>query len=549
MLLSLGYACYISAEPIECLDDIDIECTHGGKDAFFYRKWLGVMIFFLALGLNLINMLLIIHSVLVRVQKSDRWRLQFGTDGTRCGSRLSTCCGKFFKTVKYSFHSNKDGITSPKSKDSCLLRSGDYCYSAANAPLTGHSDPLPSLDACLEPVEIRASVCYHKTSGIGDDEENELSLGVSKPRAPPSRSGTSTSPYEFNASKVRATVKRESVIITESLQLTVHEGEGIKDGKPRAPLSRFGTSTNTSEFNASKVLAAIKRESVIITESLQLTDHEEEVIKDDKHRAPPSRSGTRANPYEFNASKVRASIKKESSSTLGVGEPKGDTQPFIRNNISSRRNSNESESNDAAAGREEDNERDANINPRNDRVGKEVIAQALIYIGCFFLTYIFTAIVNFAKMQGKPVPFALQLLARLTMPMQGVFNIIVYTRPHIVSLRRHNPQYSWFKAFIIVFKTGGDNDSVGRRSNQQPASNEDISRRQKLIRRDFNRRMTEVHSRSAVSPELIAAARQARLADEENWVSERKINQPNNNGGALDEELSVGARGLETDST
>ena len=72
--------------------------------------------------------------------------------------------------------------------------------------------------------------------------------------------------------------------------------------------------------------------------------------------------------------------------------------------------------------------------------------------------------------------------------------MLVYTRPHIVSLRRN---YSWFKAFGIVFKSGGDNDSVGQsqRSSTRPASDADIRRRQERIERDHKRRMALIQSR------------------------------------------------------
>ena len=167
---------------------------------------------------------------------------------------------------------------------------------------------------------------------------------------------------------------------------------------------------------------------------------------------------------------------------------------------------NENNKNNEYSENNEYNENNENTNPSNNRVDKEAIAQACLYMSCLFLTYIFTIIVNVAKIQGKEVPFTLQLLARLTLPMQGIFNIVAYTQPHKVSLRRRrNSEYSLCKAFVAVFKAGGDNDSVGQnqRSIQQPASDEDIRRRQELIKRDFNRRMTDIRRRLLVSPELL----------------------------------------------
>ena len=222
--------------------------------------------------------------------------------------------------------------------------------------------------------------------------------------------------------------------------------------------------------------------------------------------------------------------------TLDDGEPSGfdeidDLQPvtggsrlrqhsnhrmslYESNNVATGiEGNNENNKNNEYSENDEYNENNENTNPSNNRVDKEAIAQACLYMSCLFLTYIFTIIVNVAKIQGKEVPFTLQLLARLTLPMQGIFNIVAYTQPHKVSLRRRNSEYSLCKAFVAVFKAGGDNDSVGQnqRSIQQPASDEDIRRRQELIKRDFNRRMTQpilsftmIHTTSSFSLIVVA---------------------------------------------
>ena len=48
----------------------------------------------------------------------------------------------------------------------------------------------------------------------------------------------------------------------------------------------------------------------------------------------------------------------------------------------------------------------------------------------------------------------LVLLASIFYPLGGLFNILVYTRPKVLSLRRINPQYYWFQAFVIVIRAG-----------------------------------------------------------------------------------------------
>ena len=99
--------CWISAVPIECLSDSDIECSRGGKDALIYRTWLGLSIFPIVFSVIFVNMILIIHSVLVQKQKSDRYRLRTSGADNSCGSRIAryflcftSCIGGLFMTIK-----------------------------------------------------------------------------------------------------------------------------------------------------------------------------------------------------------------------------------------------------------------------------------------------------------------------------------------------------------------------------------------------------------------------------------------------------------------
>ncbi len=42
--------------------------------------------------------------------------------------------------------------------------------------------------------------------------------------------------------------------------------------------------------------------------------------------------------------------------------------------------------------------------------------------------------------------------------MTGFFNILVYTRPHVVTVRRRHGDYLWLRAFLCVVKSCGDHD-------------------------------------------------------------------------------------------
>jgi hypothetical protein len=58
----------------------DVDCTRGGKNALFYRKWLGAYIFPTGACIIFMNMALIIHSVLAQKKKSDQNRLGAGAN-------------------------------------------------------------------------------------------------------------------------------------------------------------------------------------------------------------------------------------------------------------------------------------------------------------------------------------------------------------------------------------------------------------------------------------------------------------------------------------
>jgi hypothetical protein len=43
-------------------------------------------------------------------------------------------------------------------------------------------------------------------------------------------------------------------------------------------------------------------------------------------------------------------------------------------------------------------------------------------------------------------------------PLNGLFTILIYTRPDVVNIKRGNPEYSWLRAFVMVLKGSGKKD-------------------------------------------------------------------------------------------
>ena len=87
---------------------------------------------------------------------------------------------------------------------------------------------------------------------------------------------------------------------------------------------------------------------------------------------------------------------------------------------------------------------------------RQFFIQASLYVLAYAATHSFTWIgvmVVLAKKQELDSVFL--LLASIFYPLGGLFNILVYTRPKVLSHRRNNPQHSWFRAFILVVRAGG----------------------------------------------------------------------------------------------
>ncbi len=86
---------------------------------------------------------------------------------------------------------------------------------------------------------------------------------------------------------------------------------------------------------------------------------------------------------------------------------------------------------------------------------RELITQVICYIFVFALTTVPLYLLVINSSNGLPR----KNIARVTFilhPLAGLFNILVYTRWNVRSLRRRNREYSWFRAFWLVLKAGGD---------------------------------------------------------------------------------------------
>ena len=83
--------------------------------------------------------------------------------------------------------------------------------------------------------------------------------------------------------------------------------------------------------------------------------------------------------------------------------------------------------------------------------------QAFLYSGVFLAVYALYCIQGFLIVAGiMRTPFAFSIVLYTLFPVGGFFNILVYTRPSVVTLHRRYSEYSWLRALWMVLKAGGE---------------------------------------------------------------------------------------------
>mmetsp|Transcript_8892 Transcript_8892/g.13342 ORF Transcript_8892/g.13342 Transcript_8892/m.13342 type:complete len:362 (+) Transcript_8892:86-1171(+) len=89
-------------------------------------------------------------------------------------------------------------------------------------------------------------------------------------------------------------------------------------------------------------------------------------------------------------------------------------------------------------------------NGRPKFVSDSVRWQAFRYVGAFFITWIFLTIVRVCNAVNVTAPFWVLLLAFTLMPMQGLFNYLIYIRPRYATRRKEFPEVGRIKTFLKV---------------------------------------------------------------------------------------------------
>ena len=110
---------------------------------------------------------------------------------------------------------------------------------------------------------------------------------------------------------------------------------------------------------------------------------------------------------------------------------------------------------------------------KQDKKVKAVSAQAMLYVGCFFITYIWSFILRILgsmDINDEIQLYPLLVLASIFHPLQGLFNLMVYSRPNYLRNRYRSPNQSrwwalkktWFDQHYIAGnrRTGNNQGST-----------------------------------------------------------------------------------------
>ena len=111
--------------------------------------------------------------------------------------------------------------------------------------------------------------------------------------------------------------------------------------------------------------------------------------------------------------------------------------------------------------------RKSSLNSARGSKERQVMIQALFYVSAFFISFIWSYIIIIYEKKAGERSFVLSILSRLFQPMLGLFNVLIYTRYHVASVRSMYPEKNWFQAFFFAVKSAGDNEEFREETAQR----------------------------------------------------------------------------------
>ncbi|GFH52561.1 hypothetical protein CTEN210_09037 [Chaetoceros tenuissimus] len=87
---------------------------------------------------------------------------------------------------------------------------------------------------------------------------------------------------------------------------------------------------------------------------------------------------------------------------------------------------------------------------------QEMTVQLILYCCSFLLSYLLFAIVQVMLLMKTLPSLTLYFTTKTLLPLQGLFNIIIFLRPAVRVTRIKRPGTCWIKAYYLVIKNGGE---------------------------------------------------------------------------------------------
>jgi len=84
---------------------------------------------------------------------------------------------------------------------------------------------------------------------------------------------------------------------------------------------------------------------------------------------------------------------------------------------------------------------------------KKIAVQGLLYVGAFYITWLFPTMSRITELVAKKNYFPIQFLDTFLIPLQGFLNFLIYIRPRYIAYRRQNKDDGFWKALkTVVFE-------------------------------------------------------------------------------------------------
>lgn len=94
---------------------------------------------------------------------------------------------------------------------------------------------------------------------------------------------------------------------------------------------------------------------------------------------------------------------------------------------------------------------------RQYSIARKSLVQSTLYVISYLASYLFLTIALFLQFIPKAgTPLWMVYLLSITWPLSGLFNIFVYTRPKVRSLKDRYPSLPRFVLFLLVIVSGGE---------------------------------------------------------------------------------------------